>query len=139
MKRPRKDQYKYLHIRSEDLDVIDNDVNNETETSCDDCQHDQDKGKGLRMNVQTSHKDKNRYSCDKRDSINGSKDNQESHKKYDESYLPMKGSDGKILFECKLCKTSFSSQKAVKQHGRMKHGAQHGYPCQDSERFYYID
>ena len=129
MKRPRKDQYKYLHIRSEDLDVIDNDVNsdnNETGTSCNDCQHDQDK-------------DKNRYSCDERDRINGSKDNQESHKEYDESYMPMKGSDGKILFECKLCKTSFSSQKAVKQHGRMKHGAQHGYPCQDSERFYYID
>ena len=52
---------------------------------------------------------------------------------YEESYIPMKGNDGRILFECKLCKTSFSSQKAVKQHGRMKHRANHGYPCENTE------
>ena len=98
MKRPRKDQYKYLHIRSEDLDVIDNDVNsdnNETGTSCNDCQHDQDKGKSLRINDETSHKDKNRSNCDNRDRIKGSNDNRQSHKEYEESYMPMKGTAGK--------------------------------------------
>ena len=116
------------------------DENEDEAVPCDQCDFACSNIQEGRSHRETRHphetKDNN---CDKRDSIKGSNNNQQSHKEYDESYMPMKGTDGKIMFECKLCKSSFSSQKAVKQHGRMKHGAQHGYPCLDSDSFYYID
>ena len=44
-------------------------------------------------------------------------------KETDEAYDVSRTGDGKaVVFTCKLCESSFSSQKSVKQHCSMKHG-----------------
>ena len=71
--------------------------------------------------------DKERVSpCDKRDSYHDNRNASRCHRRStdpetEESYLVLKGSDGKARFVCKKCEATFTSQKSIKQHDTMKH------------------
>ena len=66
------------------------------------------------------------YPCDKRDSYHDNRNASRCHRRStdqetEESYLVLKGSDGKARFVCKKCEATFTSQKSIKQHDTMKH------------------
>ena len=63
---------------------------------------------------------------DKRDSYHDNRNASRCHRRStdpetEESYLVLKGSDGKARFVCKKCEATFTSQKSIKQHDMMKH------------------
>ena len=64
--------------------------------------------------------------CDKRDSYHDNRNVPRCHRRSmdpetEESYVVMRGNDGKARFVCKKCEATFTSQKSIKQHDMMKH------------------
>ena len=111
----RADSCQYLHVESERF--------------CSKKSHDEVDDHGVSWN--------NECYYDQNESLPGeecdiSQDNREApqdHRKsndYDpeteEAYIVTRSDNGKIQFICKLCEATFASQKAIKQHGTMKHG-----------------
>ena len=47
------------------------------------------------------------------------------NKETDEAYDVSRTDEGKALFTCKICESTFSKQKSVKQHCSMKHGTKY--------------
>ena len=102
----RSDTCQYLHVKIESLS------NNESDNTD--------------ILDEVGEDDESVSPCDKRDSYNDNKNVPQCHRRSmdpetEESYVVMRGNDGKARFVCKKCEATFTSQKSIKQHDMMKH------------------
>ena len=101
----RNEECQYLHLASKrfsdrSLFTVYEDDNEDESDSCDPCD----------IDLSDNHEE------DTHIEATGSKT------QYQESYDVWKVDNGQIHFTCKICETTFASQKAVKQHNMAKHG-----------------